>query len=62
MQPAKFRKSIDETASDVPLGSSPLGIVSPDIEPVTDVLVPLIDLDRDGADAILEACKNGELD
>lgn len=38
-----------------PLRSSPLGIVSPDIGSVTDVLMPLIGFDQDNADANGEA-------
>jgi hypothetical protein len=43
-------------------GRRPLGIFSPDIGPVTDVLVPLPDLDQDSADANCETQKYGEFD
>jgi hypothetical protein len=59
---AKLQKSSGERASHGPIGSSPLGVVSPGIGSVNDILAPLIDLDQDSADANGQCRKYGDLD
>jgi hypothetical protein len=54
---------LDRLSRDVHfIGSSPLGVVSPNIGPVNDILAPLIDLDQDNADANGQRRKYGDLD